>query len=646
MRIRTKPHARSPTTNSVRQPRHSLFASRPFFVEEPAPQRGTTHQWDAETAAGRAPGGLDSTQARVAVSDAGLVQAKPADGVHEGSSENRTGLPEQLKTGIERLSGLSMDDVRVHYNSPEPAGLQASAYTQGADIHVGPGQERYLSHEAWHVVQQMRGRARPTLHAKAGVAIDDDAGLEEEADVMGAKALRMSTPGGMAGSSISRAPHAHQRPSRPTTSAAPAASFWSRIVQRAITHDDPEKVESHGRAGKVKVTNISGKPLGLGANSPGVGPFGWNELYDAKHTLGHPDADRSHYNAVRMHLWSGRLGGPGKKTWNLAPGPAQVNSLMSGGPETKAKDAVAAGRKIWLETAVTYASNSGLANDFASVIPNNISMKWGYMKPDGTPDAEVAPTWSQAIDQPAGAMSLAQKGAYTALTDMDTANLDGLLTGQSRQVLAQAYVLVTTALKKHMLLTYRDVYLGMDPDGQKAAVSPLTSDERFHLINTTLGYANDVGSITWVLSRIYNDSAKLVPTFALFTAIKQKEIAKYANGEILQFLNGTALALASNDYSIFKLLSDEQKAAVLNGLSAAQIDGLLGGAAYSDLFKGWAKQQGLTKAVALRAFFQPRISAGKYNGCEDTWFRWVQSAENSRNAQKENPRPPRRAKKT
>ncbi|MFN7896939.1 MAG: DUF4157 domain-containing protein, partial [Cyanobacteriota bacterium] len=63
---------------------------------------------------------------------------------------NNTGLPDQLKSGIESLSGLSMDHVRVHYNSSQPAQLNALAYAQGSDIHLAPGQERHLPHEAWH----------------------------------------------------------------------------------------------------------------------------------------------------------------------------------------------------------------------------------------------------------------------------------------------------------------------------------------------------------------------------------------------------------------------------------------------------------------------------------------------------------------
>ena len=41
---------------------------------------------------------------------------------------NNTGLPESLKSGIENLSGYSMDDVKVHRNSDQPAQLNAHAY--------------------------------------------------------------------------------------------------------------------------------------------------------------------------------------------------------------------------------------------------------------------------------------------------------------------------------------------------------------------------------------------------------------------------------------------------------------------------------------------------------------------------------------
>lgn len=68
-------------------------------------------------------------------------------------------LPEPLRSGAEALGGFSLADVKVHRNSPEPAKLGALAFARGHDIHLGPGQERHLPHEAWHVVQQKQGRA-------------------------------------------------------------------------------------------------------------------------------------------------------------------------------------------------------------------------------------------------------------------------------------------------------------------------------------------------------------------------------------------------------------------------------------------------------------------------------------------------------
>ena len=110
-------------------------------------------------------------------------------GPESGRTENNTGLPDNLKSGIESLSGYAMDDVKVHYNSNQPAQINAHAYAQGTDIHLGTGQEKHLPHEAWHVVQQKQGRVKPTLQMKGRVSINDDIRLEKEADAMGSRAL-------------------------------------------------------------------------------------------------------------------------------------------------------------------------------------------------------------------------------------------------------------------------------------------------------------------------------------------------------------------------------------------------------------------------------------------------------------------------
>ncbi|MDX2282632.1 MAG: DUF4157 domain-containing protein [Bacteroidia bacterium] len=131
------------------------------------------------------------------------------------------GLPLQLKAGVESLSGMDMGDVQVHYNSAEPARYGALAYAQGSDIHLGPGQEQHLAHEAWHVVQQKQGRVRPTLQMK-GADLNDDPALEREADRMGAAASRQGY-------------RALQRrrldPGKPAPRVAPIAR---KVIQRAM----------------------------------------------------------------------------------------------------------------------------------------------------------------------------------------------------------------------------------------------------------------------------------------------------------------------------------------------------------------------------------------------------------------------------
>ena len=118
------------------------------------------------------------------------AESSAAEPASSASNDSRDGgLPSGLQEGIEQASGMDMSDVRVHSNSSQPADIHAYAFTQGNDIHLGPGQEQHLPHEAWHVVQQRQGRVAPTFQAK-GMNINDDAGLEHEADVMGAQAAQ------------------------------------------------------------------------------------------------------------------------------------------------------------------------------------------------------------------------------------------------------------------------------------------------------------------------------------------------------------------------------------------------------------------------------------------------------------------------
>jgi hypothetical protein len=122
-------------------------------------------------------------------------EAEPVQQMPVQRQTNSTGMPDSLKSGVEGLSGLSLDDVRVHYNSPKPAQMRAHAYTQGTDIHVAPGQHQHLAHEAWHVVQQKEGRVQ-ALRQLGGQPLNDDPALESEADRMGRAATQFKAEPG------------------------------------------------------------------------------------------------------------------------------------------------------------------------------------------------------------------------------------------------------------------------------------------------------------------------------------------------------------------------------------------------------------------------------------------------------------------
>lgn len=97
---------------------------------------------------------------------------------------NRTGIPTAIKAKYEKISGLSFDDVRVHYNSVAPAQMRAYAYTQGNNVYIAPNQEKHLEHELGHVVQQKRGIVRPNAYIN-GIPLNTDKHLESEASRIG-----------------------------------------------------------------------------------------------------------------------------------------------------------------------------------------------------------------------------------------------------------------------------------------------------------------------------------------------------------------------------------------------------------------------------------------------------------------------------
>ena len=91
----------------------------------------------------------------------------------------------------------NFSDVNIHENSSQAENLGAEAFTQGSDVHFAPGRfqpdtsegKELLGHELTHVLQQKEGRVTGNKNIQ-GFNVNDNAGLEKEADVMGARAAR------------------------------------------------------------------------------------------------------------------------------------------------------------------------------------------------------------------------------------------------------------------------------------------------------------------------------------------------------------------------------------------------------------------------------------------------------------------------
>jgi hypothetical protein len=182
---------------------------------------------------------------------------------------NTTGLSDQLKEGIEEISGLSMDDVKVHRHSSKPEDVGAAAYTQGTDIYIGPGQEEHLPHEAWHVVQQKQGRVHPTGKIE-GIPLNDSRVLESEADIMGQRAMQVNTEKNL-----------------------------SREIVQGTSHTVQMKKTEQERATKHKRMEIAKKAINLLKNN--VKDILIDHIFDAKPSDGSPvDKD----DPVGLHAYT------------------------------------------------------------------------------------------------------------------------------------------------------------------------------------------------------------------------------------------------------------------------------------------------------------------------------------------------------
>ncbi len=375
----------------------------------------------------------------------------------------------------------------------------------------------------------------------------------------------------------------------------PPKHSGSSVVQRAFELCDEADIthtEDH-RAKKVEAKNIRGWPLFAAANSPTLAgsPFGWKELNTAGHTLANTSSTSTHYNAVRMHLMNGRLGGPGDKKWNLAPGPAKINSIMSAGPETSAKLLVEAGNSIWLTTEVRYMNNSTNATDFTSVVPNHIDMRWGVM------GASASSTWSSDIELPVAPLQGAAAKVYEDWPKSDPAGLVAKLQNETDQVRAQVFDLVQhDDLRFAILMAFPQTYLSMEPITKGRIVAGM-SDTILTKFLDTLGVISSpemlVEEIILPLAAV-GGTTRLQGLFAgLGDDVQRKMIIIY-KWDLLQHLGAIAEAISKKDWTIFKYNPPAHQVNLLRGMDASAMTTFLGARTKIErkqLFNAWAEAE-------------------------------------------------------
>lgn len=97
-------------------------------------------------------------------------------------TSNQTNIPISIKSELEESSGVSLDNVRVKYNSSLPKSVGALATTKGTNIDIAPNQEKHLKHELGHAIDYLAGGNQQQTMKYSGEAIDSSQASEKRAD--------------------------------------------------------------------------------------------------------------------------------------------------------------------------------------------------------------------------------------------------------------------------------------------------------------------------------------------------------------------------------------------------------------------------------------------------------------------------------
>lgn len=178
-------------------------------------------------------------------------------------------LPRDVQAKMEGSFGEDFSGVRVH-ESPSASAMGAQAYASGNDVTFAPGQyqpkseqgQALLGHELAHVVQQKQGRV-PGPQGKGGIV--QDAGLEREADVQGAKAAR-----GEPASAGAAQARAAQPKAGPVNLNKALASGQAKLAGNTIQLKDPNPPTTPTAPSSGPTTSGGGQKTDYGGLAPAI----------------------------------------------------------------------------------------------------------------------------------------------------------------------------------------------------------------------------------------------------------------------------------------------------------------------------------------------------------------------------------------
>jgi hypothetical protein len=159
-------------------------------------RRAQVHDRTAEASTFLAPGRRTLTEALPPIQGKGIRPDAGEPAAPPAPSGAGSPLPAGVQSKMERAFGADFSAIRVHQDGAADA-VGAQAFARGTDLHFAPGRydphsqagQELLGHELAHTVQQAQGRVGASAQPKGG-AIHSDAGLEREADDLGARAAR------------------------------------------------------------------------------------------------------------------------------------------------------------------------------------------------------------------------------------------------------------------------------------------------------------------------------------------------------------------------------------------------------------------------------------------------------------------------